>query len=196
MRSGGTTGNARLTALTGVVLLVALAVEGATLLSLRSFLSVHILLGLALIPLIALKLASTGWKMVRYYLRVPVWVELGPPALLLRLLGPVVALSTVGLFGTGVALIALGPSHGLVLLLHKASFVVWVAAMTLHVLGHLGRLPRLVVPDLRGGAGIPGSRLRLALVAAVVVIGAVLAVAVAPSADGWLDHQNGFPDPG
>ena len=65
----------------------------------------------------------------------------GPPGLVLRLLGPVVVLSTVGLFGTGVALALLGPGTGYVLLLHKASFVVWLGSMSLHVLGHVLHLP-------------------------------------------------------
>ena len=54
--------NARLTAVMGLVLLVLLPVEGVTLLSLRSLLTVHMLVGVALIPPIALKLASTGYR--------------------------------------------------------------------------------------------------------------------------------------
>jgi hypothetical protein len=52
---GGTAGNERLTANTASVLIVLLAVEGATLLSLRSFLPVHVFVGMLLIPPVALK---------------------------------------------------------------------------------------------------------------------------------------------
>ena len=48
--AGGTVGNERLTATTGAVLLVLLAVEGATLISIRSLLSVQVFVGMLLIP--------------------------------------------------------------------------------------------------------------------------------------------------
>jgi hypothetical protein len=41
-------------------------VETLTTLSLRSYLPVHIFLGLLLLPPVALKLASTGWRFLRY----------------------------------------------------------------------------------------------------------------------------------
>jgi hypothetical protein len=188
--TGGTEGNARLTGMTAAVLLVLLAVEGATLLSLRSFLSWHIFVGMLLVPPVVLKIASTGYKFARYYLGYPAYRELGPPALALRLLGPVLVASTVGLFATGVALIARGPGGGLLLLLHKASFVVWVAAMTLHVLGHLTKIPKLTVPDVRGGEGVRASGLRLALIASVIVAGAILAVATVPLLGPWVHWFN------
>ena len=73
--------------------------------------------------------------------------------------------ATVGLFASGIALVAVGPAAPLVLLLHKASFAVWLAAMSVHVLAHVVKIPGLTAPDLRGGEGVPGSRLRLSLVA-------------------------------
>ena len=186
MRTDGPEGNARLTALTGAALLVLLAVEGITLLSLQTMLSWHIFVGLLVIPVVALKLGSTGYKVYRYYTRRADYVEAGPPHLLLRLLGPVVAVSTVALLATGVALIVEKPGHGLTLLLHKASFVVWVAALGAHVLAHLGRLPRALRSDLGGRADVAGSRLRLLLVAGAVVIGAIAAVALLPKSAAWV----------
>ena len=62
-----TDGNTRLTATTAVVLLVLLAGEGVTILSIRPLLSAHIVIGLLLIPPVALKLASVGYRFVRYY---------------------------------------------------------------------------------------------------------------------------------
>src|SRR2546430_16570186 len=55
----GADGNARLTATTGLILLVLLPIEGLTLLSLHSFLSLHRRPGAPLFPLVALKLGST-----------------------------------------------------------------------------------------------------------------------------------------
>jgi hypothetical protein len=118
---GGTRGNARLTASTGALILVLLAVEGVTLLSIRSMLSLHIFIGLMLIPPIALKLATTGHRFVRYYTRDLEYVRQGPPMLLMRVLvAPGLVAATVGPFATGVALLVIGPGGGFILGLHKA----------------------------------------------------------------------------
>ena len=64
--SGGSDGNEQLTAIVGTLLLLVLAIESATLLNLRSLLTMHAFVGMLLIPIVALKLASTGWRMLRY----------------------------------------------------------------------------------------------------------------------------------
>jgi hypothetical protein len=186
MPTDGPARNSRLTALTGAVLLVLLAIEGVTLLSLRAMTSWHIFVGVLVVPVVALKLGSTVYRFYRYYARRPEYVVVGPPPLLLRLLGPVVVLATGVLLVTGIALIATGPGGGLVLGLHKASFVVWVGALGAHVLGHAARIPRAVRGDLTARDGVGGSRRRLLLVAAAVVIGAVAAVVVLPHGTAWL----------
>jgi hypothetical protein len=178
--------NARRTALTGVVLLALLAFEGFTLLSLRAMLSWHFCVGVLVVPVVALKLASTGYRFFRYYTHRPDYVQAGPPNLLLRLLGPVVILTTVALLSSGIALIVVGPGRGLVLNLHKASFIVWLAALGAHVLGHLGRLPAALRGDLVRRDPLGGSRVRLLLLAGSVVVGAIAAVAVYPQAAAWL----------
>ena len=103
---GGVAGNSRLTAVTAGVLLVLLAVEGFTLLSLQSLLSWHIFVGMLLVPIVGLKMASTGYRFVRYHTGDRDYVRAGPPAPALRLLGPIVILSTAGLFAGGVPLIS------------------------------------------------------------------------------------------
>ena len=140
---GGSGGNEQLTSAVAVVLLVLLAAEGLTLFQMRSLLTVHAFIGMLLIPVVALKLASTGWRMVRYYLRNGEYVRRGPPHIALRVLvAPVIVVSTIVLFGTGVVLLAEGRHAQTVVLLHKASFVVWVGATGLHVLAHLADLAR------------------------------------------------------
>jgi hypothetical protein len=178
-------GNSRISALTGAVLLVLLAVEGATLLSLQTFISWHIVVGMLLVPIVLLKIGSTGYRMLRYYTGREEYVRAGPPPLPLRLLGPVLVFATAGLFATGIALVALGPGAPFVLLLHKASFAVWVAALSVHVLAHVVRIPGLAAADLRGGDGLPGSRLRLTLVAGAIAAGAIVAVATLPLVSPW-----------
>jgi hypothetical protein len=184
-QTGGQVGNSRLTALTAAVLLVLLAVEGATLLALQSLLSVHIFVGMLLVPVVGLKLATTGYRFFSYYTGRRDYVAAGPPPILRRLTAPLLVLSTIALFATGVALEGFGPGRPLVLGLHKASFVVWVAAMTVHVLAHVTRVPVLSALEVRGGGGVAGSRVRLALLAAAVLVGALLAVATLPRAAPW-----------
>src|SRR5436305_7782820 len=85
-RPDRTAGNERLTATTAVVLLVLLAAEGVTILSIQPLLSAHIVIGLLLIPPVALKLGSTGYRFVRYYAGDAAYVEKGPPRVVMRLL--------------------------------------------------------------------------------------------------------------
>ncbi len=185
---GGSEGNERLTAATAVVLLVLLAAEGLTLLGVKQLLLPHVFLGFLLIPLVLLKLASTGWRMTAYYRRVDDYVRRGPPAVLLRVLvGPLVVVSTISLFATGVAVVALG-RRGPLLGLHKASFIVWVGAMSVHVLAHVLKLPRLVALDWWRGDSASGSRVRQLVLAGAVVMGLVVAVASIPLADHWQDR--------
>ena len=183
--AGGSAANQHLTAVVGAILLLLLAIEGATLLRLRSLLTVHAFVGMLLIPVVALKLASTGWRMLRYYLGADEYVRVGPPHVLLRVLvAPVIVVSTVVLFATGVALLVLDRTSGIVVGLHKASFIVWLGATAVHVLAHVGKLPRLLRTRFRGIA------LRLSLVATAVAAGALLAVATLPAADRLQDRAS------
>jgi hypothetical protein len=185
--AGGSAGNEQLTAAAAAVLVVLLAVEGATLLNLRFFLTVHAFVGMLLIPVIGLKLASTGWRMVRYYRRGEEYVRRGPPQVALRVLvAPLVVVSTVFLFGTGVALLAVDETQGTLVGLHKASFVVWLGATGVHVLAHLVELPRAI--RLR----VPGLTARVLLVGASLAAGAVVAVGTLPAADHLQDKATRF----
>jgi hypothetical protein len=58
---GGADGNERLSVALGVPLVVLLALEVLTTLDLPSYLSVHMFLGLVLLPAVSLKVASTSW---------------------------------------------------------------------------------------------------------------------------------------
>jgi hypothetical protein len=168
--------NARLTATTGIVLLVLLAVEGATLLSIRRLLPVHLAIGLMLVPPVMLKLASTGRRFAGYYLGDHRYRQAGPPPILLRLIGPLLVLSTVGLLGTGVELWLFGTRFGeLWLTAHKAVFVLWFGLMALHVVGHLEHAPTLVLRDVGERPALAGRAGRRAWVAASLVMGAALA---------------------
>ncbi len=187
VRTGGSEGNRRLTGAAAALLLVLLAAEGATLIAIRPLVSAHVFIGMLLLPLVGLKLATTGYRFVRYYTGHRAYLADGPPHPLLRVLGPVVVLATAALFASGVALIVLGPQGGAVLGLHKASFVVWLAAMSAHVLAHVLRVPRLAAADWREDEPLPGSSLRRWLLAGSLVAGLILAVATVHLAGPW--HQ-------
>jgi len=175
---GGSEANEQLTALVATLLVVLLAIEGATLLRITSLLTVHAFVGMLLIPVVVLKLASTGWRMLRYYLRAEEYVRRGPPHVVLRMLvAPVVVASTVVVFATGVALLALDRTQGTIVGLHKASFVVWVVAVGLHVLTRAPTLLRAL------GRRVPGLALRASLVGSVLAAGLVLATLTLPAAD-------------
>ena len=111
----------------------------------------------------------------------------------MRLLAPLVVASTVVLFATGVALIAFGPSGGLVLGLHKASFVVWLVTTGVHVLGYVWRVPALTAADWSraGKRAVAGSFLRRTLLALTLVVGVVLALATVKYAAPWHHFQGG-----
>lgn len=173
---GGAVGNARLSSLIGLVLLVGLAVEGATIPMIHRFLTLHVFVGMLLLGPVALKLCSTGYRFGRYYAHGRDYVKLGPPAPLMRfMVAPVLVSSTTVLFGTGVVLLAV-PHRGTVLLLHKASFIVWFAAMTIHVLTYTPRAARYVLADLERRRA-DGRRLRFAL--ALLALGVGVGVALA-----------------
>jgi hypothetical protein len=184
--SGGSDGNEQLTAIVGTLLLVVLAIESATLLNLRSLLTMHAFVGMLLIPIVALKLASTGWRMLRFYLRGEEYVRRGSPHVALRVLvAPMIVVSTVVLLATGVALLALDQTHGMIVGLHKASFLVWLGAAGLHVLTRVVNLPSILRRP------VPGMALRLGLVGASVVAGLLLATLTLPAADHLQDTLSG-----
>jgi hypothetical protein len=190
LTGGGTSGNERLTAATGLLLIVLLAVIGVTLLRMRSLISVHLFVGLLLIPPIALKLASTCYRFMRYYTFNPTYRKRGAPPILLRVSAPVVVASTLAVLATGVALLFVGPeSAGFLRELHKLSFIVWVAFTALHVLGHLPDLQKIFLIE-RGGrfeynqlaAGRSG---RTISIAGALLAGVVLAILLIPHYGAW-----------
>ncbi len=185
----GVEGNARLTGLTAAVLLVLLAAEGFTLLSIHRLLTPHVFIGMLLLPPTVLKIGSTGWRIVRYYTGSREYREKGPPPLVLRLLGPVVVVLTTIVLASGVALLLVPHAdRGELLFVHKASFVLWFGAMTLHVLGHVLDTAQLAPADLvrRTSRQVRGAGARLWLQAASLVAGLILGSVMVPVVSSWL----------
>lgn len=191
--TGGVDGNEKLTAMTGAILLALLAAEGVTILLKRELLTLHFFIGMLLVGPVLLKLGSTGYRFVRYYTRSEPYVRKGPPALLLRLLGPVVIATSLGVLGSGIVLAFTGPGTStlisLALLAHKGFFVLWFGAMSIHVLWYAPRLPRLLAPGSasrdRIRATLAGAGRRWLLLTAALAIGLIAALATYHLAGHW-----------
>jgi hypothetical protein len=168
--------------MTGAILLIGFAVEGFTILQIHRLLFLHFVVGFLLIGPVLLKIASTGYRFVRYYTGSAAYLRRGPPSPVMRLLGPLVILTSVAVIGTGVMLAVVGPGPSRWLFLHKATFVLWFGVMTIHVLNYAPRLPQALTHRAGRGAArgqllFSGSGRWLALVVALAAGVAVAAVA-------------------
>ncbi len=173
----GVAANARITGAMGATLFVLFAAEGLTILAhVGGLLSTHVFIGMMLVPPVLVKTTSTGYRIAKYYRGNPDYVHKGPPPLLLRLLGPFVIATTFLVIGTGIALL-LDPGGDLLGVAHRASFVLWFGAMTLHVLGHLLETPRLASADYgRRARAVPGAAGRRLLLVGVLVSAVLLGI--------------------
>jgi hypothetical protein len=136
---------------------------------------------------VLLKLASTGYRFVRYYARTRAYREKGPPELGLRLLAPVLVVMTIAVLLTGVLLLAAGHKSRTVFQLHKLSFIVWGVVFVVHLLAHLPRMARSLSRDWRAARreAVPGAGLRGMLVAAALGGGVALALALLSTIQAW-----------
>ena len=180
-------GNERLTAAIGLLVLVPIAVEVATiLLGVHTFMSVHVFVGLALIPPVLLKLASTGWRFVRYYTRSRAYLLQGPPQIAMRLLAPLFVAATIVLFASGVAM---GLLHGNALdiarRLHGPASVIWLGLLGVHVLVYFGRALSTTLPARWKAAR--GATARAYALVASVIAGVALGAATIPAQHRWVD---------
>ena len=187
--------------MTGAVLLILLAVEGYTILRIGRLLTLHVFLGMLLLGPVTLKAGSVLYRFACYYTGRKPYRRKGPPAPLLRVIGPINMLLTACVFGTGIMLAVTGPSDyggptGW-LQLHRLSFIAWLFFMAIHVLAYVWRLPAILAAEGRGvsltgtgtggqtGAGrharravevLGGRGIRLALLVASLLAGLVIAL--------------------
>jgi membrane protein DedA with SNARE-associated domain len=185
--------NERLTAVAAAVLFVLLFLEGLTLPRIGSFVALHVIIGLVLIPPVLVKLGSTSWRFMRYYTGHPDYLAKGPPQALLRVLAPFLVLTTVILFASGVALVVVHLPPGWLYVVHRYDFVLWFGITTVHVLAYVWRVPGVVRGDwtrkrssasLAEPGPVPWRWLRVWLMSGSVVGGIVLAALLWPSISG------------
>jgi hypothetical protein len=206
----GTEGNERLTAMTGAVLLILLLVECYTILKIGRLITPHVFLGMLLLGPVSLKACSVLYRFVRYYTGSAPYRRKGPPAPLLRVIGPVIMLLTACVFGSGVMLAVTGPGYygppSGWLEIHRLSFIAWAFFIVIHVLAYLPRLPRLLAAEARAApaaegetdGAVPAGRhvrrvmevlggrgTRLALLTASLLCGLVIALLTVHLAGQW-----------
>lgn len=107
---------------------------------------------------------------------------------------------TLLLLAAGILLSIEGPSHrdtgalGLpvsAMFLHKASFIAWVAVMTVHVLARTVIATKIVTGRVVAGASVPGRRARIGVLLTMAGSSIVLGVLLAgPWITSW--QQTGF----
>lgn len=183
----GAEGNEILTSAAAAVLTGLLAAEGITIIRMGGLVSVHMFIGLLLIPPALLKIGSVGYRFVRYYTGARAYRVNGPPLLLLRLLAPVLVVSTVGVLATGVWLLLLGHRSDQVLQLHQIASIVFGVVFAIHFLAYAPRMVRSLRADwgpIRRQA-IPGTGLRGMLVAAALGAGLALSLTLLSAIEGW-----------
>ena len=186
-RLGGSRGNEVLTSVNAAVLVVLIAAQLVTVVALESLIRVHLFVGVVLLGPVALKLAATGYRFVRYYAGAPEYRRKGPPATLLRLIAPVFVASTVTLFATGVLMLAAGDSEGATRGLHVASFWVWIACLAVHVAFNGAEVLRNLRSEwfARARQRIAGAQLRATLVLASILGGLLVAIALISKISGY-----------
>jgi len=185
----GVEANERLTGSTALVLLVLLAIEGVTVLRVHSLLTLHVFIGMLLIPPVLVKMSSTMWRFARYYIGTPEYRHKGPPPAGLRVIGPFVIVLTVVLFASGVLLLFAPTAwRGQLLQLHQASFIAWFIVMAVHVLAHLGDVMRVSTNDWarRTRGLVAGSRVRRLTITMSLVLGLVLALSTVSRVGPWM----------
>ena len=173
----GVTGNQRLTAMAGAVLLLLTALVIATAAYAHGLLPLHIFVGVWLLGPLAVMIGTTGYRVFRYYTRSPAFVRRGKPLLALRLLAWLLLISTILVVASGLALFWTGPGF---LPVHVFTALFWLPVVVTHAVAHTPRIPGLIADEWRSPAS--GGWRRLAVMSTAVVGGVVAAILIQPVA--------------
>ena len=164
------TGNLILTSHAGLLVLGLLVLLYLTGLAFTPLRGVHFALGFALIPLLVVKLGSTGWRAVNYYRGRDPYRAAGPPWLLPRLAAvPLVSCAVVAIV-SGVVLWSIGTDHGTWATIHTDAVVVLGIIVLVHLAGYTRRAFRASLSSLEGTAVTRQERIMMwALIIALLV---------------------------
>jgi hypothetical protein len=187
----GVEGNARMTALLGAILFVAFLAEGVTILSVNQWFTWHVFLGLFVVPVVCVKLATTGYRFFNYYRGLAPYRRKGTPHPILRVTAPLLVLSTISLLGAGIVALAVGPRHSDTwITIHQGSAIAWVSLAAIHVIGHALETWRLTNAEVRANPPLPRRAARTAVVAGGLVVGLILGIASLGWTDAWKGREH------
>lgn len=176
------------------------AAEGLTLIDVDALMTWHIAIGALTIPPVLLKVGSTGWRMVGYYLGNERYRSAGPPPLVLRVAGPFVVLTTIVLLGSGVLQILIGQTNSRMAVftvfgfhidwidIHQASFWAWLVVTGIHVVGRLVPGFFIIRDAVAEPRRVPGLSMRITALTTATAIGVALAVLLVHLDTSWAGH--------
>ena len=175
----GPRANQRLTALTGAVVLPLAVLVLLTGLFFGDLWRAHYFIGYVLLPVALVKMGSTAYRMVRYYLQSGLHRHVRPPYLLARLASPALVVSVVVLFVSGIAMWlthSQGDPWGWI---HTDAAVAFSGIVLLHLGMYLPETLRATQDDVRPTPPTTSSQRtrRLAVVGAALLAGLLLALA-------------------
>ena len=173
---GATEGNHRLIALSGAVLVPLLALVFLTGLFMETYWHLHYAVGFVLIPVVALKLASTGYRMLRYYAGTPIYRTAGPPHLVPRLLAPLLVLSVATTLVTGVALFIQHSRRGVLSTLHTDAAVATALLVGIHLLIYVPDALAAIGREARRAPLVRAASLRITIAMIMLGLGIILAI--------------------
>lgn len=190
LRQSGVVGNERLTALAGAALLVLVLIEVVSSVNLHMGITLHIVAGVLLCGPLLVKLGSTGYRFLRYYISASAYQRKDPPRLPLRVLAVPLVVVTLAMTGSGIGLVVIGPAHaGFLLPLHDLSVLVWLSLIAVHVGAYLWRTPRVIAGDWTKHAREnqqEGCLLRLSVNLGALVCGVIATLLLFPGVAPWV----------
>jgi hypothetical protein len=107
----------------------------------------------------------------------------------MRLLAPLLLVTTLAVVGSGIGLVVTGPAQaGLLRPLHSISVLFWLSLIAIHVVAYLWRTLRWVADDWRKHPAeqAPGRGFRLGVILGALLAGVVAALLLFPGAAPWV----------
>lgn len=179
-----------MTAVLGAILVVAFAAEAVTVLSVNQLFTWHVFIGLFIVPVVCVKLATTGYRFFNYYKGIPPYRRKGAPHPILRVSAPLLVLSTVLLLAAGIVALAVGPRHSDTwITIHQGSAIAWATFVVVHVIGHALETWRLTNAELRANPPLPRRGARTTVVAVGLIVGLLVGIASLGWTDAWKNRE-------
>jgi hypothetical protein len=143
-------GNLILTSHAGLIILLGLVLLYFTGLEFAPLRTMHFALGFALVPILLVKLGSTGWRAVNYYFDRGSYRAAGPPWLLPRLIALPLATCAVVATISGVVLWATGTDRGTWAAIHTDSVIALGVVALVHLAVYMRKAVRASASGLEG----------------------------------------------